>query len=114
MIDGRPRYFQFTVKHANDEDHFVLSEKDIDDEITAENMLLENQKNHVTFSQIAELLAVNYDVIYYVDAEDSSYISYECRNIYGKLDVQKSGDDFFEESLNDISNIVYMGEKLPH
>lgn len=111
MIDGRPRYFQFTVKHANDEDHFVLSEKDIDDEITAENMLLENQKNHVTFSQIAELLAVNYDVIYYVDAEDSSYISYECRNIYGKLDVQKSGDDFFAESLNDISNIVYMGDR---
>lgn len=111
MIDGHPRYFQFVVKRANDERHFILSEKDIDDEITAENMRLENQKQHVTFSQIAEFLAVNYDVIYYVDAVDSSYISYECRNIYGKLDMQKSGDDFFAESVSDISNIVYMGDR---
>jgi len=111
MIDGQPRYFQFTVKRSNDGRHFILSEKDIDDEITAENMRLENHKKHVTFSQIAELLAVNYDVIYYVDAEDSSYISYECRNIYGKLDMQKSGDDFFTESLNDISNIVHKNDR---
>ena len=77
MLGGHPKYFQFTVMNAYDDRHFVLYEKDIDDEITAENMRLENQKKHVTFSQIAEILAVNYDVIYYVDAEDSSYISYE-------------------------------------
>ena len=111
MVDGRPRYFHFTVKFDNDKKHFILSEKDIDDEITAENMRLENQKKHVTFSQIAELLAVNYDVIYYVDAVNSSYISYECRNIYGKLDMQKSGDDFFTEAINDISSIVHVGDR---
>ena len=111
MIDGQPRYFQFTVIRGNDDRNFVLCEKDIDDEITAENIRLENQKKHVTFSQIAEILAGNYDVIYYVDIEDSSYISYECRNIYGKLDVQKSGDDFFAESLNDITQIVHKSDR---
>ncbi|MBO4706796.1 MAG: GGDEF domain-containing protein [Spirochaetaceae bacterium] len=111
MIDDQPRHFQFTVMRANDDKHFVLYEKDIEDEITAENMRLENQKKHVTFTQIAEILAVNYDVIYYVDAKDSSYISYECRNIYGELDVQKSGDDFFAESRTDISNIVHKGDR---
>ena len=44
MINGQPKYFQFTVIRANDDKHFVLYEKDIDDEITAENMRLENQK----------------------------------------------------------------------
>ena len=111
MIDGQPKHFQFTVLRANDDKHYVLYEKDIEDEITAENMRLENQKKHVTFTQIAEFLAVNYDVIYYVDAEDSSYISYECRNIYGKLDVQKSGDDFFADSRNDISKIVHKNDR---
>ena len=111
MVSGNPRYFEFTVMRANDAKHFVLYEKDIEDEITAENMRLENQKNHITFSQIAEILAINYDVIYYVDAEDSSYISYECRNIYGKLDMQKSGDDFFADSQNDISNIVHKNDR---
>ena len=111
MLGGHPKYFQFTVMNAYDDRHFVLYEKDIDDEITAENMRLENQKKHVTFSQIAEILAVNYDVIYYVDAEDSSYISYECRNIYGRLDMQKSGDDFFMDSRNDIANIVHKNDR---
>ena len=111
MLGGHYKYFQFTVMRAYDDKHFVLYEKDINDEITAENLRLENQKKHVTFSQIAEILAVNYDVIYYVDAKDSSYISYECRNIYGKLDVKKSGDDFFIESIADILNIVHKSDR---
>ncbi|MCR5290383.1 MAG: diguanylate cyclase [Treponema sp.] len=111
IIDEQPRYFQFTVIRANDDKHFILYEKDIDDEITAENLRLENQKKHVTFTQIAEILAVNYDVIYYVDAVDSSYISYECRNPYGEVDVQKSGNDFFADSKIDISNIVHKSDR---
>ena len=111
MIDGQPRHFQFTLMLANDGKHFVLSEKDIDDEITAENMRLENQKKHVTFTQIAEILAVNYDMIYYVDAKDSSYISYECRNIYDRVDMQKSGDDFFADAKNDIPNVIHKGDR---
>jgi diguanylate cyclase (GGDEF)-like protein len=111
IIDGQPRHFQFTVLRANDDKHFVLYEKDINDEITVENMRLENQKKQVTFTQIAEILAVNYDVIYYVDAKDSSYISYECRNIYGEVEVQKTGDNFFEDSRIDISNIVHKTDR---
>lgn len=111
MIDGQTRHYQFTVMRANDDRHFVLSGKDIEDEITAENMRIESQKSHVTFTQIAEILAVNYDVIYYVDAKDSSYISYECRNIYGPLDMQKSGDDFFADAKNDIPNVVHKGDR---
>ncbi len=111
MVGGQPRYFRFTVIRANDDKHFVLYEKDIDDEITAETMRMENQKKHITFSQIAESLAANYDVIYYVDAKDSSYISYECKNIYGKLDMKKSGDDFYAESRKDIPQIVHQNDR---
>ena len=95
MVSGQPRYFLFTVLRAIDGEHFVLYEKDIDDELTAENIRLEKQKEGVTFSKIAEILAVNYDVIYYVDAADSSYISYECRNVYGDLNMQKAGASGF-------------------
>ena len=111
MIGGFPRYFRFTLMRANDDRHFVLCEKDIDDEVIAENIRLENQKKHVTFSQIAESLAVNYDVIYYVDAEDSSFISYECNNIYGQLDMQESGEDFFSVSKEDIKHVVHKNDQ---
>jgi len=111
MVGDHPRYFRFTVMRANDDRHCVLCEKDIDDEITAETMRLENQKKHITFSQIAESLAANYDVIYYVNAENSSYVSYECHNIYGQLDMQKSGEDFYEESRKDVQQIVHQNDR---
>ena len=111
MVGGESKYFLFTVLRAADDKHFVLYEKDIDDELTAEKMRLENQKDHVTFSQIAEILAVNYDVIYYVDAKDSSYISYECRNIYGDLSLPKSGDDFFADTQRDIELIIHRSDR---
>ncbi len=111
MMNGEPKYFRFTVMRANDGKHFVLYEKDIDDEITVETMLKENQKKQVTFSQIAESLASNYDVLYYVDVEDSSYISFECHNIYGQLDIQRSGDEYFEDSKADIAQIVHKNDR---
>ena len=110
IINGQPRHFQFTMMRSKDQKHFVLYEKDIDDEITFENMRLENHKKQVSFTEIAEILAVKYDVIYYVDAETSDYISYECRNIYGNLQIQRSGADFFADSKNDIINIVHKND----
>ncbi|MBR6158906.1 MAG: diguanylate cyclase [Lachnospiraceae bacterium] len=107
MVGGQPRYFRFTVMRASDDRHIVLYEKDIDDEVTAEAMRREDQRKQITFSRIAESLAANYDVIYYVDAEDSGFISYECKNIYGKLYMNKIGEDFYAEARNDIPMIVH-------
>ena len=111
IVGEESRFFLFTLKLANDGKHFVLYEKDIEDDIKAEALRQETEKKQVTFTQIAESLAVNYDVIYYVDAEDSSYISYECRNIYGQLDARKSGDDYYEDCLVDVPRIVYPGDR---
>jgi len=107
MVGDEARYYRFTVMLAYDKKHFVLLEKDIQDEITVESILMENQKHHATYTQIAESLASNYDVIYYVDVNDSSYISYETNNLYGLLEANKSGDDFFAESKHDIPVIIH-------
>lgn len=111
MLGGEPRYFRFTVMKANDGKHFVLYEKDIDDEMTAETMRLESQKKHITFSRIAESLASNYDMIYYVDVERSDYVSYATNNLYGELKMHKSGDDFFSEAANDIPKVVHKNDR---
>ena len=110
MINGQTKHFLFTLMRSPNGNHFIISEKNIDDELTAENIRLKNQNKQVTFTQIAEILAVNYDVIYYVDIKDSSYISYECRNIYGEVEVQRAGDDFFADSKTDITNIVHKND----
>lgn len=107
MVDGEARYFRFVVILAEDWGHLVFCIKDIQDTITAETALLEKQKTSITFSQIAESLASNYDVIYYVDLVTGDYVGYTSHNIYGELKVDESGSDFFETVKNNISVLIH-------
>ena len=107
IIKGEPRFFLFTVMREHNGQYLILYEKDIEDEINAEKALKENAEKTVTFGQIAESLASNYDEIYYVNIEKSSYVSYQVNNIYGQLEINKSGKDFYSECLSNIPRIVY-------
>lgn len=107
IASGSPRYFMFTYMLAGDGRHIILYEKDIEDELMAEKVNSENQKKTVTFSQIAESLASNYDAIYYVDVQSSAYVSYEINNIFGQLQVGQAGDDFYGESYANIPLIIH-------
>ena len=110
MVGGQSRYFRFTVIRA-DENHIVLCEKDIDDEVTAESMRLESQKNTVTFTRIAESLASNYDLIYYVELSTDNYITYESNDIYGLLQIRHTSVDFFGECVNNIDKIIHKPDR---
>ncbi|MCR5267740.1 MAG: diguanylate cyclase [Lachnospiraceae bacterium] len=111
MVNGESRYFRFTLIMADDKKHFLLYEKDIQEEVTAEAQRLERHKSHVTFGQIAESLATNYDAIYYVDTKDSSYISYVCNSSYGQLEAKKEGADFFADCRNDAPILIHKGDR---
>ncbi|MBO4373841.1 MAG: diguanylate cyclase [Lachnospiraceae bacterium] len=111
MTAGGARYYRFTVMLSEDGEHFVLSERDIQDTISAETALLEKQKKSITFTQIAESLASNYDVIYYVDMKTFEYTGYTSRNIYGELKVENSGEDFFEVAKRNIPALVHPSDR---
>ncbi|MBQ3791260.1 MAG: diguanylate cyclase [Lachnospiraceae bacterium] len=107
MVGDEARYFRFLVMLSEDGKHFVLCDKDIHDTITAETALLEKQKISVTFSQIAESLASNYDVIYYVNIPTDEYVGYTSHNIYGELKVNESGSDFFAEAKKNVALVIH-------
>ena len=65
------------------------------------------KKKNITYSQIAEAIAENYDVIYYVDSTDESYVGYTSNSLYGRLEAEKKGDDFFEVATNYIKKFVH-------
>ena len=108
MVEGEPRFFLFTVMPERGGKYLIFYEKDIQDELNAELAQKENQKKTVTFSQIAESLASNYDMIYYVDVTDSTYVGYEVNNIFGHLQIGRSGKDFFLDCLEKIPSVIYM------
>jgi diguanylate cyclase (GGDEF)-like protein len=66
-----------------------------------------SQKKTITFGQIAESLASNYDVIYYVNINDGNYVGYSSRNMYGQLKTDRSGSEFFEDIKKSIPKIVH-------
>ena len=107
MINEEPRFFLFTAMLESNSKYLIFYEKDIEDELNAEKAQKENQKKTITFSQIAESLASNYDEVYYVNASDSSYVCYQVNNIYGQLEINKSGEDFYSESFSNIPHVVY-------
>ncbi|MBE5846332.1 MAG: GGDEF domain-containing protein [Lachnospiraceae bacterium] len=111
LIDEVPRYFLFTVMRERSGQYLVFYEKDIEDELNAEKARKEDQKKTITFGQIAESLASNYDEIYYVDVADDSYVGYAVSNIYGQLEISKSGADFFGESLANIDQVVHKQDR---
>ncbi len=106
MVDGAPRFLLITYMRADDDRHIILYEKDINDELVAEKQRKESLKKTVTFSQIAESLASNYDEIYYVNIEDSSYVGYEFNNKHEQLEMRRSGEDFFAAAKEKVPALV--------
>lgn len=111
LINKEPRFFLFTVMRESNSQYLIFYEKDIDDELLAEKKQKENQKQSITFTQIAESLASIYDVIYYVNVADSSYVCYHANDIYGQLEINRSGDDFYGESLTNIPQMIHVQDR---
>ncbi len=111
MVGDEARFFLFTVMKTSDDKHLVLCEKDIQDEITAEKLYQEERKRNLTYTHIAESLADNYDVIYYVDAIDSGYTTYVTGEIFGQELTEGKGDDFFADCMEHITGMVHKNDR---
>ena len=81
---------------------------DVNLELYAEKRKVEEAREEgETFSRIAEGLASNYDIIYYVNAEDNSFVGYTKQNIYGQLQVNTEGPDFFVNAKKTVDHAIH-------
>lgn len=107
IVHDEVRYYRTTQMWANDKVHLIFCVENVDAEISVEKKLKETQKKTVTYEQIAQSLASKYDVIYYVDSSNGQYAEFTSNSIYGKLEVQEEGMDFF-------LGVIKNGETLLH
>ena len=107
LVGDEYRYYRFVVMLSEDKKHFVLGDIDIQDTITAQSQEIDKSNSQVTFTRIAETLASNYDAIYYVEVKTGNYDGFTADKLYGDLQVARSGEDFFTETLNNIMMIVH-------
>ncbi len=69
------------------------------------------EKKTISFGQIAESLASNYDSIFYVDSSTGEYVGYKMRDHYGLMEIDKNGDDFFSDVLVNIPKRVHRHDR---
>ena len=96
---------------ASDKKHIIICIENIDAEIIAERVFVENQKNSMTYSQIAESLASRYDTIFYVDIADESFLKCAYNNTFGNLEIQERGDNFFTEINKNTNHAVHKEDR---
>lgn len=106
IVDGKVRNIRNTEILAGDKKHIVVCVENIDEEVKARDELRETKLKSETYTQIAESLAAHYDMIYYVDARSSYYIEFSTHKLYGELEIQEEGEDFFDTAQKNVDRLI--------
>jgi len=107
LLGDSSSYTRMTVFWANDQKHLIMGVMNIEHEMEKKRALQKTLEENATFFQIASSLANQYDTIYYVDMLNDHYIEFSSTDVYKSLEVQPSGDNFFQESLGNIDRVIH-------
>ena len=111
VVNGQIRHIRHTEIMARDGKHIIVCIENIDAEVQAQLALKATQQKSVTYTQIAERLADHYDLIYYIDCQNSHYTELSAKKLSGELKVQDVGDDFFAASRKNLDRLVYSEDR---
>lgn len=111
VINGQVKHIRHTEIMASDGKHIIVCIENIDDEVKAQLELKESKQKSATYSQIAERLAAQYDLIYYVNAETGYFKEFATHKIYGELEIQEEGDDFFGTAEKNADKLIFPEDK---
>ena len=99
------RYYHYFLKTISGNDRrVIIGVRNVDEQKSRE---IAADQERLTYMHIAGALASRYEVIYYINIKDNSYIQYSSSNVYAKLGTTKEGADFFEDARLDCGKYVY-------
>lgn len=98
IINSKIYYCRAGIRMTKSKSHVLVSISNLDDEDSTEQRLKETERLNVTYAQITELLAEQYDNIYYVDINTNSYVSFASAEFFANLDRAQEENDFLRMS----------------
>ena len=107
VVNGVVKHIRHTEIMASDRKHIIVCVENIDEEVKAKLELTETKQKSQIYTQIAESLAAHFDLIYYINAQTGHYMEFASHKIYGELEIQEEGDDFFEISQSNAEVLIY-------
>ncbi len=111
VIGGKVMHYRLSQIWAADREHIIVCIENIDAEVKVKRELQETRKKNVTYGQIAESLASHYDVIYYIDSRNDNYSEFTSNSIYGTLEIQEEGKDFFFDAMRNGEKLIHKDDK---
>ena len=107
IVDNKLRYIRHTELMAKDRKHVIVCSENIDEEVKENRKLEESRQKSITYTQIAESLASHYDMIYYVNVQTSYYKEFSTHKLYGELEIQEEGEDFFTVACKNTDFLIH-------
>ena len=107
VIDGEPLYYNMKAYWANRRQqphHHRRGQRGRRDNRRAE---ARGQRRPVTYATIVHALATDYFCIYYVNPDTGRFIEYSAHEMYHGLGIERSGDDFFYDSRQNILRVIH-------
>lgn len=111
VINGKVMNVRCSQIWASDKKHLILCIENINDEVETQQELMESRRKSVTYGQIAESLASHYDVIYYVDSSNDSYLEFTVNSIFGSFYIKEKGGEFFAEAKKNSEQIIFPDDR---
>ena len=109
MIDGVPVWHSLRMIRGLDEDsdYFILGVINIDEEYHRRQAEAETSRQKELYNQFLNVLAMQYDLMFYVDLEDNSYSEIASTESYKLMNIPAYGTDFFAEYRKNARNFVH-------
>ena len=109
LREGKPYHVQMKAAMVEEKEGMRLVVGLVDQE--AQYRQRENEREierqKEIYNQITASLAEQYDTLYYIDVETSTYSEISATDAYRKLNVPATGNDFFAESRRSIRKFVH-------
>ena len=107
VVNDKVKYIRHMEILSRDKKHIIVCIENIDAEMREKLAQRENQQRSITYTQIAESLASHYDLIYYIDVNNLSFIEFATHKIYGELEIQEEGDNFFSVAKQNADRVIH-------
>ena len=111
VVNEQVKHIRHTEIMSSDKKHLIVCVENIDDEVKANLELEENKQKGLTYTQIAESLASHYDLIYYVDVQNEHYLEFATHKLYGELEIQEEGENFFDAADRNADRVIYPADR---
>ena len=111
VVGGRVKHIRHTEIMARDRKHIIVCIENIDSEVKAQVAQNAGRERSVTYTQIAETLAAHFDLIYYIDCENSHYAEFSAKRKSGELRIQEEGTDFFAAAGKNMDRFVFSEDR---